>query len=206
MDIELLAEGFYDYSNYIRGYSKTTIRRYKWAIRFFCKVTKIKDIEDVTDKNTREFFMYGRITRDWSPGTFISYYNSLLIFFRWCVEKGHMTKNFIKEIETPKLNKSLPKKISTNDAYKILDTAYNYPYDYHFLRYRNHAIFSMFLYAGLRKSELLNIKLSEVDIENLTLFITKGKGSKDRMIPMSQTLAQSLKKYLQERKRLKNLP
>lgn len=203
MDIELLAESFYDYSNYIRGYSKTTIQRYRWAIRFFCKSTNITNIEDVTDQCVREFFIFGRISRKWSSGTFITYHKSLLVFFRWCVEKGHIKKNYVEDIEMPKQNKSLPKKITTEDAYKILDTAFNYPYDYHFLRYRNHAIFSMFLYAGLRKSELLNIKLSEVDVENLTIFISRGKGSKDRIIPMSQTLAQSLKRYLQERKRLR---
>lgn len=203
MDIQLLAESFYDYSLYIRGYSPETIRRYKWGIRFFCKVTAISQIEEVTDKNSREFFMYGRVTRNWSSGTFITYHKTLLVFFRWCIENGHMEKNYVEDIETPKLKKGLPKKISKNDALKLLEIAYNYPYTYHFLRYRNHAIFSMFLFAGLRKSELLKLKYTDVDIENLTIFIRNGKGGRDRIIPMSNTLAQSLKRYLVERRRLK---
>jgi site-specific recombinase XerD len=79
---------------------------------------------------------------------------------------------------------------------------YNYPYDYKFLRYRNHAIFSTFLFAGLRKKELLKLKYADVDIENLSIFVNQGKGSKDRVVPMSYTLAQSLKRYLEERKKL----
>lgn len=45
-------------------------------------------------------------------------------------------------------------------------------------------------------------KPTDVDVENLTIFVSQGKGSKDRIIPMSFTLAQSLRKYLEERKRM----
>lgn len=85
---------------------------------------------------------------------------------------------------------------------KLLEIVYNYPYDYKYLRYRNHAIFATFIFAGLRKTELLNLKYADVDIANLTIFINQGKGAKDRIIPMSYTLAESLKRYLEERKRL----
>jgi site-specific recombinase XerD len=63
-------------------------------------------------------------------------------------------------------------------------------------------MFATFLFAGLRKKELINLKLTDVDLENLSIFINQGKGSKDRIVPMSYTLAQSLKRYLEERKRL----
>src|SRR3989339_1772714 len=57
-------------------------------------------------------------------------------------------------------------------------------------------------FAGLRKKELLKLKYTDVDIENLSIFINQGKGSKDRVVPMSYTLAQSLKRYVEERRRL----
>lgn len=202
MDIQTLSENFYDYSRYIKGYSKETIRRYRSSIKFYFKISGINNIEDVSDINVREFFLNGRIHRNWKPTTFITYHKSLLVFFRWCVANGHLEHNYVQDIETPKIPQGLPKKISNGGANKILDVALNYPYSYHYLRYRNHAIFSMFLFAGLRKSELLNLRLSDVDIENLTIFVSQGKGSKDRMVPMSHTLAQSLRKYLGERRRL----
>jgi len=79
---------------------------------------------------------------------------------------------------------------------------HNYPYGYTFLRCRNHAIFSTFIFAGLRKQELLTLKFTDIDIENLTIFVRQGKGKKDRIIPMTYTLAQSLKRYLEYRKKL----
>lgn len=69
------------------------------------------------------------------------------------------------------------------------------------MRYRNHAIFSTFIYTGLRRSELLNLKVIDVDIENRTIFVRNGKGAKDRILPMSHTLAQRLTKYILERKK-----
>ena len=202
MDIQLLSENFYDYSTYIRGYSKETIRRYRYAIKFYCKTENIKSIDEVTENNVKHFFIYGRMERNWSASTFITYHKSLLVFFRWCVENGYLKKNYVDDIETPKLPKELPKKLSNESASRVLDVALNYPYDNDFLRQRNHAIFATFIYAGLRKSELLNLRLSDVDIENLTIFVSRGKGAKDRIIPMSHTLAQSLRRYLSKRKKL----
>lgn len=202
MDIQILAEQFYTYSDFIRGYAKTTISRYQNAIRVFCNDSGVSLIQDVNDKNTREFFIHGRSVRGWNANTFITYHKSILVFFRWCVENGHLPSNYAQDIELPKLAKSLPKSLKKAAALRLLEVIYNYPYDYHFLRYRNHAIFATFLYAGLRKSELLNLKMTDVDLENQTIFINKGKGAKDRFIPISQTLRRILSTYILQRKRL----
>lgn len=113
-----------------------------------------------------------------------------------------MTKNYMDNIELPQLAKRLPKRISKLDALKLLEVSRNYPYTYKFLRYRNHALFATFIYAGLRKNELLNLKLNDVDLENLTIMVRQGKGNKDRIIPISFTLAHLLKSYVKDRKRL----
>jgi site-specific recombinase XerD len=202
MDIELLSRKFYDYSLYMRGYTKNTIRGYRGAIRYYAKFAHLRYIEEVTEQNVHAFFVYGRVERKWSARTFIDCYHNLIVFFRWCVSNGYLANNPITNLELPKVEKRLPQKLTKQDAMKILEIAYNYPYDYKFLRYRNHAIFSMFIFAGLRKSELLNLAFTDVDIANLTIFVRQGKGSKDRIIPMSYTLAQSLTSYVAERKRL----
>lgn len=111
--------------------------------------------------------------------------------------------NPMGDIEVPKLDKHLPKRITKQEAMRLLEVVYNYPYKYKFVRSRNHAIFSTFLLAGLRKRELLNLKLTDVDLENLSIFIYQGKGGKDRIVPICYKLAESLKRYLQERVRLK---
>jgi len=202
MNIEILSQKFCDYALSIRGYSKDTIRRYKYVIRCYCKFTGVNEINKVTDENTRTLFYYGRTKRAWSVNTFIVYHKTLLVFFRWCVKQGYMNKNPILEIEKPRLEKRLPPKLTKQNTLRLLEIVYNFPYEYKFLRYRNHAIFSTFIFAGLRKQELLNLKFTDIDLDNLSLFVRQGKGAKDRVVPISYTLAQSLKKYTEERKRL----
>ncbi len=200
MDMRTLCQRFYDYSLSIRGYSKDTIKRYKYVIDFYCKFANINDISQVSEENVRALFFYGRTERKWTPNTFLVYHKSLLVFFRWCIGEGFMLqKNPIPDIEKPKLYKMLPKKLTRQDTLHLLEVVYNYPWQCKFLRYRNHAIFSTFVFCGLRKQELLKLKYTDVDIENLSIFIRQGKGNKDRIIPLSPTLASILKKYLEER-------
>ncbi len=125
------------------------------------------------------------------------------VFFRWCIKEGYLKINPIEDIETPRLPKKLPPKLTKQDAMRLLEVVYNYPYKYKFLRHRNQAIFATFLFSGIRKKELLNLKLTDVDLENMSIFIRQGKGNKDRVMPISYRLAEILKKYLTERQRLK---
>lgn len=202
MDIQILSQKFCDYSLSIRGYSVNTIRRYRYAISCYSRFAGVTLLEQVTEENVRAVLFEGRTERKWSVNTYLVYYKSLLVFFRWCVKNGHMQKNPVEGVEVPKLEKRLPSKLTKSDALRLLEIAYNYPYEYKFLRYRNHAIFAAFIFAGLRKQELLQLRFADVDLENRTIFIRQGKGKKDRIVPISYALAQTLKRYAEERKRL----
>lgn len=202
MDILILAQKFYDYSLHIRGYTPATIRRYKYVISFYCRFTQIQKIEEVNNENVRALFFFGRTQKHWKSSTFIVFYKSLTVFFKWCITEGYLSKSPMSEIEKPKLEKRLPPKLTRQDTMRLLEIVYNYPYENKFLRFRNHAMFSTFVFAGLRLRELLNLKFADLDLENLVIFVNQGKGSKDRIVPVSFTLAQTLNRYLEERKRL----
>lgn len=202
MDIKLLASQFYEYSTYIKGYSKCTITRYRQVINYYSNFSNVTIIEEVSVENVRALFFTGRSVRKWMPNTYIVYHKTLGVFFRWCVVHGYLKSNPIDEIEVPKLEKRLPPKLTKQEALLLLEIVFNYPYENSFLRYRNHAIFSLFLFAGLRSKELLHLRFTDVDIENLTIFVNQGKGSKDRFVPIHFTLAQSLSRYITERKKL----
>lgn len=203
MNIQIAATKFYEYSNYMRGFSPQTIRRYKHAINYYVKFANITILEEVSSASIRDMFFKGRMERNWRPATFISYQKSLSVFFAWCIKQRYINDNPIDQLESPRLEKRLPTRLTKQDAYKLLEGVLNYPYNNTFIRYRNHAIFSTLLFTGLRKKEILCLRYSDVDVQNLTLFIHEGKGNKDRVIPISQPLAQSLEKYLVERKKMK---
>ncbi|MFT6502939.1 MAG: site-specific recombinase XerD [Crocinitomicaceae bacterium] len=199
MNITLLLEDFYIHARYMRGVSPTTIIRYRQQICFFFKQTNIDDLNKITKEVVLTFFMNGRMKRNWKSTTYIVYYHSLIVFFRWCVKNGHLSENYVEGLDLPKREKLLPKRLKKEVALKFLETIYNYPYRQEYTRYRNHALFSVFLFSGLRKSEALNLRVQDVDIENLSIFVRQGKGGKDRVVPMSVTLAHTLSKYLGKR-------
>ncbi len=203
MNIELLLEDFCYYSQYMRGVSLNTTKRYRQKIGAFSRSLEITSIDDLDQKKVQSFFLKGRVEKNWTTATYRTYYMTLIVFFRWCISQGHLEKNYCDEIELPKMEKSLPKRLSKKDALKLLEVVYNYPYTQKYQRDRNHAMFSTFLFTGLRKSELLNLTLSDVDMENRTIFVRRGKGNKDRIVPMGHSLTQSLHRYLVERKKWK---
>ncbi|MBL7738908.1 MAG: tyrosine-type recombinase/integrase [Chitinophagaceae bacterium] len=202
MNIQNAAKQFYDYSIFIKGFAKATIKRYKLVIDFYCKITGVTEVEHATQASVRELLYYGRSQRNWSSNTAIVFHKSLMVFFRWCIQQGYLVENPVAGIEKPHLEQKLPQKLTRQNALRMLEIIYNYSWKNRFLRERNHAMFATFIFAGLRKSELLNLRYADVDIENLTIFIRQGKGSKDRIVPMSMTLAEILKRYLEERKKL----
>lgn len=202
MEIKDLIQRFCEYALYTKGRSATTIKGYKTVARMFCKSTGVSEIEGVNSDLVRNWFYDGRKDRKWAPACSISYHKNLIVFFRWCVERGYLEKNPCDDVELPRLEKRIPPKLTKQDSMKLLEFVYNYPYDYKFLRFRNHAIFATFIFAGLRKSELLHLKFADVDVENMSIFVRQGKGNKDRIVPVCYSLAEILKKYLVERKRL----
>lgn len=202
MEIKTITQNFYDYSLHIKGYSKHTIRRYKYVIDFYCKQSGIKTLDDVNVQNIRALFLHGRIERHWSSNTVLIFHKSLRVFLRWCKMEGLIATNPVDEIEKIHVEQKLPVKLTKQDALLLLEVVENYPYKHNFLRYRNHALFSMFIHAGLRRNELLNLKYADVDLENSSIFVRQGKGGKDRFIPISGTLAKSIERYLAERRKL----
>lgn len=202
MNIHHLLNEFCRYSEHIRGYSQHTIARYRSLTGYFLKYTGIDDTRVLSSEVLASFFMHGRVERKWTPSTYISYHKTLIVFFRWCCERGYLNENYAENIECPKLQKRLPKHLTRSQAQTLLLASSNLSYHYRFLRYRNHAIIATFLYTGLRKGELLNLILSDVNLENMTLLVRQGKGAKDRIIPIPLPLVSILEDYLRERIRL----
>jgi site-specific recombinase XerD len=203
MQIQLAAQQFCDHSIYFRGFSKQTIARYRQAINYYCNFSGFTELEQITNKSIREMFLNGRLERRWKPATFISCQKSLSVFFKWCIAQTFMSENPIADLESPRLERRLPRGLSKEQAFRLLEAVYNYPYTNDYIRLRNHAIFSMFLFAGLRKQEILQLRYTDVDLATMTVFINNSKGNKDRVIPINASLAASLSKYLTERKKRK---
>lgn len=201
--VSYLLDRFLGHCLHFRNYSEGTIRSYRDAFKMLFRFTPIDSITDVNRELMEDFLYHGRTERKWSSVTYHSYFKRFNVFYKWCVQNGKMEENPLEGIEKPRLEKRLPKRLTEQESEFVLEAAYHMRYGYRFERFRNRAIVASMLFAGLRKSEVLNLQLRNVDFENRTIHIIQSKGKKDRVIPMCSRLHIILKDYVQERKRLK---
>ena len=180
------------FSNYLlidKKYSSNTIESYKRDLNKFDeyinkKITSINenDIKKYLKKLTDENESKTTIARNIS--TLRTYYKFLMI-------EKKVSNNIMENIELPKLDKKLPKTLDEEDIDKLLDIKLNDNYSY-----RNKAMIELMYATGLRVSELVNLKIHDIDLD-MALVKTLGKGSKERIIPMGDYALYYVKKYLE---------
>lgn len=204
MDILQLHERFCQHSLVFKGNTPRTIYWFQTDIKWFLKFYPgLEKIEDVTREKIEGWILNGKLEKNWSAQTIKLRLQSMSSFLKWATQQEYIQENPCDKIPKPKLPKTIPKHLTAEQAEHLMDWTRNYPYTYKFDRKRAIAIMGTFLYTGIRKGELANLKMEDVDIIDKTLYVRNGKCAKDRMIPLHSTLIIYLKDYLRDRKRLK---
>lgn len=202
MKITELHAQFCSESLAIRNLRPKTIHSYRSSLKQFLKYSRIQYMNEIHHELLRGFLFDGRINKNWTPETFLYYFKAIKPFFKWCIKRGYMEKNPMDDIDLPRRERKLPKRISKEDAMKLLEYSFNMKYTYKFERYRNRAIIGTLIYTGMRAQEMLDLKIAEIDIPNGVIMVRCGKGAKDRVIPICSQLRYYLLEYLKDRKRL----
>jgi integrase/recombinase XerD len=116
-------------------------------------------------------------------------------FFKWCAKKNHTLYNPAGELDMPKLENRLPRHVLTaGEADRVLNQA-NVADP---LGVRDRAILETFYSSGIRRLELANLKLYDLDVERGTMMVRMGKGKKDRMIPIGERALAWIDRYITE--------
>jgi integrase/recombinase XerC len=184
--------------------SDATMQSYHESFRLLLKLFPVKTTDELTEGILRQFLIRSERDRGWKPATIISYRKNLAPFFKWCVERGHMTTNPLAAIPTPPLVKNLPEYYSQTEMETIMYHV-NMSAKSDFERIRNIALFGVMAMAGLRKGELLNLKVTDLDWENGVIRIRAetSKSRTARSVPICFRLRELLERYLQEREKRK---
>ncbi len=202
-EINQLHHRFCLYSLTFKGNTPRTIKWFRDDFLWFQRFANIESIEQLTKQLIESWIYKGKLEHNWAARTIRLRLQSLSLFLDWCVNEKIIEDNPCKRIPKPKLPKSIPKHLTEDQVGILLDWTKNYPYYSNFERLRTIAIISIFIYTGIRKAELINLKFADVDLKNKTLFIRLGKCGKDRLIPLHPSLIEILTDYLKDRKRLK---
>lgn len=202
--IAKLHEEFCNYCILEKGYSPKTIRCYQYSCGSLLQDYQITDIHQITEGLLRQFFYRGKIEKNWTNNHILHHHKSLSPFIKWCVKKEYLPKNPLANLAKPKPEPVTTSIFTDNEIQQMMYCVREYPYISEFLRKRNYALLSVLLIMGLRKGELLGLRLDDLNLDDYQMTI-RGETSKVRrsgIMPISQRLKDILQDYLKERKKL----
>ena len=197
--------GFYPYMTQflewtkVKGCSLDTVKRRQSALRRFilwCDERDLQHPSEITkpilERYQRYLFYYRKNNgQPLSWGSQNVTLSPLKTFFKWLTRENHILYNPASELELPKRPKRLPKTIlHIDEVNKVLQQPnLNTPSGM-----RDRAILETLYSSGIRRTELVQLSIFDVDTKRSTLFIN-GKGNKDRVIPIGQRALQWVEKY-----------
>lgn len=196
MNWESSIENFKNFLRLERGLSQNSINSYEYDLNLFKSYLKSNSINISPlecDSETIKRYLYSELstkkTRSMARGI-----SALKSYYNYLVFENLIKISPLSDIDTPKLEKKLPEVLTENEILKIINSID----DNHPFSIRNRAILEVLYGTGIRVSELIDIKLSNIFFEEKILKV-KGKGDKERFVPIGNVASNSIKIYLEER-------
>lgn len=172
---------------------KTTVSSYIEDIYKYLEYmenNKIKTALDIEYQNITNYLKY-LDNNNYETSSIIRKIVSIKLFHKYLSEE-YKIKDISSKIINPKLRRKLPNILTIEEVNNLLDIKLNTPFDY-----RNKAMLELMYSSGLRVSELVDLKLNNIDLDNGYVRCL-GKGKKERIIPIGEIAIEYLKKYINE--------
>lgn len=218
---------FLAYSSTILNKSENTIKEYNYDIAHFLKFIKFKfkmtnitdeenlkeitisdfdleTIKKITLQDIHSFLAYLKSTYNSKPATLARKTASIRVFFKYlCNKTKKIPVNPAQDLESPKLEKRLPKYLNleqSKELLKVSSTPAATGHGNHDNSERNFAMITLLLNCGMRLSELVGINISDIDFTENKLNVI-GKGNKERTIYLNNACIKAINAYLAVRPR-----
>ncbi len=192
-------EAFVNYISFERRYSKHTILSYSTDLEQFRLFLKDhfgkEEIPSATHIEIRSW-MVSLMEEKISPRSINRKISTLKSFFKFMIRKGVVTKNPLAKVLNPKTAKRLPVFVEKTNMEQLLK---NIQFSDDFEGFRDKTILDILYNTGIRRSELLGLKDTDIDSYNSQIKVL-GKGNKERIIPISPQLIESIKNYIHIKK------
>ena len=207
---------FLDYSITILNKSPNSIKEYNYDLTMFLRYMMIHfKLTDETEfsnidistfdistlkkiklEDIHAFVSYLAVNNKSKSATRARKISTIRIFFKYLSTKANiLDSNPAQNLETPKLDKRMPKYLSLDDSRKLLDIA---SHEDNRNAQRDFAITTLFLNCGMRLSELVGINLKDIDFSECKLNVI-GKGNKERTIYLNKACMRALSNYISSR-------
>ena len=189
---------FLQYIQYEKNYSSHTVLSYHTDLLQFCEFMQIPPEQlapsTICSQQIQQWVL-SLMSADLSARSLSRKISTLKSFWRFLLTRGYVTSNPTLKIILPKTKKPLPAFFKVNEMSAVLDTTFTPD---NFEAMRDQLIITLFYLTGIRLSELINIKDTDIDLNEGNLRVT-GKRNKQRIIPIDKSLGSIIEHYLKLR-------
>jgi len=191
---------FLNFLNYEKKYSSNTLRAYSKDLNdflFFMEKEAMKSLVKIKKQHIHQFLYFLSLKKH-KERTVARKLASIKSLFNFLNKKGYLKKNIAKSIAAPKLDKKLPVFLTKDKMSLLLDL----PKSNNFSESRDVLILELFYSTGVRISELVKIKLEDINYQNNSISIL-GKGNKRRLVIIGNYAKKRLLDFLNYRENIK---
>jgi len=192
-----MEEKFLHWLEFEKGRSKKTILAYNFELERFInylKSQKINSLEKIKKNHIRNFLIY--LTNTNGKQGRARALSSIKSFLKYLVRENYLESDPSFGIDTPKINHKVPSYLTEAEYLHLLNTVKEYALPK--CLKRDLAIISLFLGTGIRRSELVNLDLNDVNLKQGTVKVIR-KGGDQQLVEMGPDVVKTLKEYLEER-------
>lgn len=187
-----LTDEFVRYIKIERNLSEHTQRNYISDLGQFFEYIKDKSIADIDNIDIRGYL--GHLHRiGLKKSSIARKLATIRTLFRFLNREGYIDKNPAKIVATPKQEKFLPHFLSVDDAFRLVEAANREETS----SLRDRAILELFYSSGIRIGELVSLDREDINLSD-GLIKVKGKGRKERIVPVGSKAIEAMKRYIEE--------
>lgn len=166
----------------LKGYSPNTLRTYGNEFAQLLYVLKEKSVKNCDEEMMRRYVLYCINDLKLSENSLHSRLNAIKFYFTDVLHK----KSFFIDIPRPKKHAKLPKAIHFIDVKKLFEVTENL---------KHNTMLKLSYGMGLRVSEIVNLKITDIDSRSMQVFIERAKGKKDRYANLPESILVQLRQY-----------
>ena len=197
MDIDNAIDNFINYIASEKGLSRNTISSYSTDLKRFSEFlhgTGIMDVSGITTDGILDFLKSMKTSR-LSSSSVVRYQVTIRNFFRFMLKEGVLKKDPVHILELPKRDRKLPQVMNESEVESLLDSPSLIQDEKR--RIRDKAMLEVMYATGLRVSELVGMTLNSIEM-TVGFIKVKGKGSKERIVPIGDAAKEAVARYLEE--------
>lgn len=184
----------------VKRYSPHTLHAYKEDLGQFldycATIKEVKDFPDITSKIIREWIVI-LMSKGHKATTTRRKLSVLRTLFKYLMREGRLSEDPTEAILLPKIGRRLPVFVPDYQMDELLDSD---EFQGGFRELRDRLVLLTAYYTGMRRSELVGLKVRDIDFAGKSLVIT-GKGNKQRLLPLANELLEDMQCYLEEREK-----